>query len=531
MIQPLGRRRLLGAAAALALTRVPVAFAQSQGASEGVAGLRLGRWQPFAFEALIARAGELAKAAYIAPPQPKPALVQQLDYEAHGKIRFRPDHALHAEGPGVYPATFFHLGRYFPKSVRMFAVSNGDAAEILYSPDYFDMPKDSVARGLPEDAGFAGFRLHEARSRDDWKTQDWIAFLGASYFRAIGALGQYGLSARGVAIDTAAGKPEEFPDFVEFYLAPALRPEEPVRVYALLDGPSITGAFRFEIRRGEGVVMDIESRLFARRNIEHLGIAPLTSMFWFAEYDRGYRVDWRPEVHDSDGLALWSGSGERIWRPLNNPQQTVTSSFLDENPRGFGLLQRDREPEHYLDGVNYQRRPSLWVEPLGDWGRGAVQLVEIPTDDEIHDNMVAFWVPEAPVGAGASYDYRYRLHWLADEPYPAPGAARVVATRMGRGGEPGKPRPAGVRKFVVEFAGGPLEALPDGAKVDPVLSASRGAISYVFAEPVPGTRRWRAQFDLTASGSEPVELRGFLRSGQQTLSETWTYQYQPDARA
>jgi glucans biosynthesis protein len=531
MIQRLGRRSLLGATAALVLARLPAALAQSQETSTEGAGLRLGPRQPFAFEALIARAAELAKATYTAPPQPKPALVQQLDYEAHGKIRFRPDHALHADGPGIYPATFFHLGRYFPKSVRMFTVSNGNAAEILYSPGYFEMPEDSVARGLPEDAGFAGFRLHEARTRDDWKTQDWIAFLGASYFRAIGALGQYGLSARGVAIDTATAKPEEFPDFVEFYIAPALRPKEPVRVYALLDGPSITGAFGFEIRRGAGVVMDIESRLFARRNIERLGIAPLTSMFWFAEYNRGYRVDWRPEVHDSDGLALWSGSGERIWRPLNNPRQTVTSSFLDESPRGFGLLQRDRELEHYLDGVNYHRRPSLWVEPLGHWGRGAVQLIEIPTDDEIHDNIVAFWAPEAPVRAGSSYDYRYRLHWLADEPYPAPGAARVVATRLGRGGEPGKPRPEGVRKFVVEFAGGPLETLTNEAKVDPVLTTSRGAISYVFAERVPGTPRWRAQFDLRASGSEPVELRGFLRSGQQTLSETWAYQYRPDAKA
>ena len=146
--------------------------------------------------------------------------------------------------------------------------------------------------------------------------------------------------------------------------------------------------------------MDIEKHLFLRADIERLGIAPLTSMFWYAEYGRERIADWRPEVHDSDGLAIWNGAGERIWRPLNNPTRVFHTSYLDHNPKGYGLLQRDRVFDHYLDGVGYDRRPSTWVEPIGDWGKGVVQLVEIPTDDEIHDNIGAYWLPEQPARAG-----------------------------------------------------------------------------------------------------------------------------------
>ena len=412
----------------------------------------------------------------------------------------------------------------------MHALERGFSREIAYDPAYFGMPEGSVARALPRDSGFAGFRLQEARSRRDWPTQDWIAFLGASYFRAIGELGQYGLSARGIAVDVAAQQPEEFPNFTEFHIASAADPDGPVNVFALLDGPSITGAYHFTIRRGAGVVMEVETVLFLRRAVERLGIAPLTSMFWFGEANRRFQQDWRPEVHDSDGLALWTGSGERLWRPLNNPERVVTSSFLDHNPRGFGLLQRDRNFEHYLDGVRYERRPSLWVEPLGPWGPGAVQLVEIPTDDEIHDNIVAFWVPREPAKAGDRLGLSYRLHWLAEEPYPAESIAQVVATRIGRGGEPGKPRPAGLTKFVVEFAGKALDGIARDTRPEARLTASRGTLSYMFTEPIPGSRRWRAQFDLEAAGGEPVELRLYLAdAGGKALTETWLYQHRPEA--
>lgn len=489
--------------------------------------LELGAPQPFSFDGLIERARAMAQMPYKQVPPVKPDILQQIDYEAHGKLAYRRRYAALADDASIYPATFFHLGRYFQRSVHIYALDGGSAREVVYKPDYFEMPADSPARGLPANSGFAGFRLHEARSRKDWKSHDWVAFLGASYFRAIGSLGQYGLSARGVAVDTATDAGEEFPDFTEFYVAPALEEGAPITVYALLDGPSIAGAYCFELQRGDGVVMEVDSHLFLRDGIARLGLAPLTSMYWYSEQNRPFRTDWRPEIHDSDGLELWTGEGERIWRPLNNPDVTRVSAFIDSDPRGFGLMQRDREVTHYLDGVLYHRRPSLWVEPLQDWGRGEVQLVEIPTDDEIHDNIVAFWVPEEPAGAGRALHYRYRLHWQGDHPYPAGDLASVVATRIGRGGEAGKTRPQGVNKFVVDFQGKSLDALTadDPPEID--VFASRGRLSLLQAEPVPDTRMWRAVFDLEADGADPVDLRLYLKRGSEPLTETWLYQHLP----
>ncbi|MDX6748522.1 glucan biosynthesis protein D [Geminicoccaceae bacterium 1502E] len=489
--------------------------------------LEVGAPEPFSFERLVKQARALAGGPYTAPPSPAPEVTEAIDYAAHGAIRFRTALAPFADGEGHYPVTFFHLGRFFKKTVRMHLVEDGQAREVIYNPRYFDMPADSPAHELPRDSGFAGFRFQEAGQRDDWRTQDWLAFLGASYFRAIGALGQYGLSARGVAVNVAGGTGEEFPDFTAFYIGPADGPEAVQPVWALLEGPSLTGAFHFACRRGFGVIMDVEARLFVRRDIERLGIAPLTSMFWYGEHGRERLNDWRPEVHDSDGLALWTGNGERLWRPLENPPTLSVSSFLDTDPKGFGLMQRDRNFDHYLDGVNYERRPSLWVEPLGQWGKGAVQLVELPTDDEIHDNIVAFWVPAAPARAGQELRFDYRLHWLDEHPYPPAELALTAATRLGRGGEPGNPRPPGLHKFVVEFEGRPLKGIPWGIMPKPVITASRGEVSYVFAEPIPNTTRWRAQWDLSVEGSAPVELRLYMELGGRPLTETWLYQFRP----
>jgi glucans biosynthesis protein len=492
--------------------------------------LDLGPAQRFSYEGLVEQAKELAGKPYQAPLRPSPDIVKRIDYDEWGKIRFNTDYALDGNGPGVYPATFFHLGMFFQKAVQIHAVENGKSRRVNFTPRYFDMPKDSPARKLAEKSGFAGFRLQESRARSDWRTQDWLAFLGASYFRAIGALNQYGLSARGVVIDSAEPTPEEFPDFTDFYIENARSEADPAYIYALLNGPSLTGSYRFAVTRSQnGVMTEVEAALFVRKNIKRLGLAPLTSMYWFSESEKKRLEDWRPEVPDSDGLAVWTGAGERIWRPLINPPTSVTSSFIDENPKGFGLLQRDRQFENYLDGVNYERRPSVWVEPLEGWGRGSVQLVELPTDDEIHDNVTVYWRPEAPVTAGAAYRLRYRLHWLADEPYPA-AIARCVATRVGRGGQPGKPRPKGVYKFAVEFAGPALDPLwGDTVKASPVITASQGTISGAFMEPIPGTRRWRAIFDLTPATSDPVELRLYIQGNGAALTETWLYQFRPPA--
>ena len=524
------RRTVLKGAAAAA-----VVSAIGESAAAAPDGLIFGEPSAFSFDLLKAQAREKAHGPYAPPAHPAPEIVQKINYEEWGKIRYRPDHALFADGPGRFPTTFFHLGLFFQKAVEMYVVENGQAKKIVYDQAYFDMPADSIARGLPKGAGFAGLRIQEARDGAlDWRKNDWVAFLGAAYFRAIGELRQYGLSARGVALDVAvADRAEEFPDFTQFYID-SQQDDDTLIVYAMMEGPSVVGAYRFALKRGKGVTMDIESTLFVRAAVSRFGIAPLTSMYWYSETKKATAIDWRPEVHDSDGLSMWSGNGERLWRPLNNPPRIMISAFTDNNPRGFGLCQRDRVFDHYLDGVYYDRRPTLWVEPLpaadgSGWGKGWIQLCEIPTDDEIHDNVVAMWVPETPPPAGAEIALNYRLHWLADEPYPSK-LGRCVATRLGRGGQPGLPRPQGVRKFIVEFLGGPLATLPYGVKPDMVVTASRGSLEgYRLIEAVPDDvpGHWRAQFDLTVDGPDPVEMRCFLQANGETLTETWMFQYHP----
>jgi periplasmic glucans biosynthesis protein len=524
MIAAFDRRTVLKAAAALGLwsTGAKLGFAASP--------MKLGPPAPFSFDSLKAIARRMGGEPYKGPARPSPEIIAKINYETWGKIKFNMDRALFADGPGKFPVSFFHLGMFFPKAIEMHVVEGSSARQIIYDQSYFVMPEESIARKLPQGAGFAGLRIQEARGGPlDWRANDWMAFLGADYFRAIGESRQYGLSARAVALDVAAaGKAEEFPDLTKFYIDQGQLGDS-LTVYALLEGPAIVGACRFVLTRTKSVTMDIDQTLFLRRDVSRFGLAPISSMYWFSETKKETAIDWRPEVHDSDGLALWMGSsGERVWRPLNNPQHVITSSFMDENPRGFGLLQRDRNFDHYLDGVFYDRRPSLWVEPKGTWGKGSVQLVEIPTDDEIHDNIVTMWVPEKPATVGSEINLSYRLYWAADEPFPT-NLARCVATRLGNGGQPGQPRPKGVRKFMVEFKGPPLEALAFGDKPEPVLWASRGTFSYIYTEAVSDDvlGHWRAQFDLTVTGSDPVEMRLFLRAGEKILSETWLYQYHP----
>jgi glucans biosynthesis protein len=325
------RRTLLASAAATA-TLAAAGFA---GPALAQAALKTGPSAPFSFEALKTRARALAAAPYNPPPRANPEILEQIDYDAHGKIKFKTDLALWANGPSDYPVTFFHLGRFFQKPVRMHAVEGGQAREIVYDDAYFDMPADSPAHKLPDNSGFAGFRFQESRKGSlDWRTNDWVAFLGGSYFRAIGELFQYGLSARGLAVDTAVhGKIEEFPDFTHVYFETPQAGSDTVVVCALLDGASVSGAFRFTMRRAKAVIIDVEKALYLREDIDRLGIAPLTSMYWYSEKAKPSAIDWRPEIHDSDGLALWTGTGERIWRPLNNPPRTITSAFSDETRR------------------------------------------------------------------------------------------------------------------------------------------------------------------------------------------------------
>jgi periplasmic glucans biosynthesis protein len=476
--------------------------------------IALGPAGPFSFEGLKAQAATLAARPYRAPAGPPANIVEAIDYDASGAIAYKPTASLWSDRAGDGSIRFFPLGRYARTPVEMNVVAEGQARAVRYSAGLFDMPAGSPARRLGHAGGFAGFRVMNA----DHAT-DWIAYLGAAYFRAADPFNQYGLSARGLAVDTAIAGPEEFPSFTAFWFE-----HEPAGlvVYALLDGPSVAGAYRIAHRRSTaGLVQEIEVQLNFRRPVERLGLAPLTSMYWYGASDRRPSDDWRPQIHDSDGLSIWTGAGERIWRPLANPRGVTVNAFQDRTPRGFGLMQRDRRFEDYQDdGVFYERRPSAWVEPLGDWGAGSVQLVELPTTGETEDNIVAFWTPAARPAAGQRLAYSYRLHWACAEPGEL-GVARVAATWQGRAGRPGEASPPGRRKFVVDFTGAGLAGLTRRSGVTGVVDARPSEVLAVAAYPIEGRGCWRLMFDVEAPAGRTVDLRAFLKLGDRALTETW----------
>ena len=527
------RRQLAqGAAAMAAAGAVNFVPAPAQ-AFTGMASSDLGPPEDFSFEALKARAQAMSAAPFSPAVIPSPEIVAAIDYDLYQQVRFRADKSLKLDADGRMPVQLFHLGKYAREPVRMHFVEGGKAREIVYSSELFQSPSDHPARKLKHGAGFAGFRV----MAPDLKT-DWFAAMGASYFRTSGPYDQYGLSARGLAIDTAMPTPEEFPRFSHYWLEEkGGDAQTPLTIYALLDGPSVTGAYRMTALRTTDergvhrIVMEIEAHLNARKDIARLGIAPFSSMFWYGETSRKQAADWRPEIHDSDGLLIVTGSGERIWRPIINPPRVVTSSFVDRDPKGFGLMQRDRDFAHYLDdGVFYERRPSVWVEPMETWGEGAVQLVEIPTDRETDDNVVAYWTPKETMKAGE----RARLALPADvarrRARSRTSSARTVGTWSGIGGRPGfRPAPEGVRKFAIDFQGKAFAGLGREDNVEIVVTASRGEVAHFYNHPVVDqAERWRALFDIKATAPEPVDLRAFLRKGDKALTETWIYQYFPE---
>ncbi|MGQ0530297.1 MAG: glucan biosynthesis protein, partial [Panacagrimonas sp.] len=392
------RRDVLRAGASLMAAGLPLPLALFA-TSAGAAPLRyVGKREAFDYAVLKGRAQALAGKPYVSRKITLPADVAKMDWDAYQSLRYRDDHRLWRDDDLRFEASFFHLGLFFKSPVHMYEVVDGQAQEIAYDPEMFDYGKSGVSgRKLPKDLGFAGFRLNFHTD----PVRDIAAFLGASYFRAVGADWQYGLSARGLAVDCGMDRPEEFPDFVSYWLEKPAPNSSELTIYGLLDSPSVAGAYRFIVTPGSNLTMDIDAAIYPRMPIERLGIAPLTSMYQTGENDRRKANDWRPEIHDSDGLCMWRGNGEWVWRPLSNPRNLRFNVYLDENPKGFGLMQRDRNFDHYQDdGVFYERRPNLWIEPKTGWGKGAIQLLELPTHDETFDNIVAFWNPETPPQAG-----------------------------------------------------------------------------------------------------------------------------------
>ena len=481
----------------------------------------------FSFADVRQQAVERAKRPFEEPIDDLPQTLRGLTYDQYRSIRFRPEESLWRDEGLPFQLQFFHRASLAYMSspldhIVANIIENGRVETVRYDQALFNFENLSIAN-LPSDLGFAGFRIHYPLNRPDVHDEV-IVFLGASYFRALGQNQHYGLSARGLAIDTGLSKPEEFPRFREFWLEKPAPQATEITVYALMESPSATGAYRFVIRPGKATVVEVEAHVFMRADVEKIGFAPLTSMFFSGEGRSRFLDDFRPEVHDSDGLLIATGDGEWLWRPLVNPTALQVSSFSDVNPRGFGLLQRDRNFDHYQDLESlFEARPSVWIEPLGDWGKGVVQLVEIPSDADWNDNIVAFWSPDEPAKAGKAWRFAYRLSLVLDKPGLPPGG-QTYATRIGRGGVGGEITP-GKRKFVIDFVGDRLKELSADMPVEAVVTASSGQVDHQVVQRNHFIDGWRVFFELKPEGAAPVELRCFLKLGEDILTETWSYQW------
>ena len=513
------RRAIVSGLAAAGLSAVTPAFGAPIPDSEG---------KPFSAAMLEAEARVLVDRPFEAEVPPLPPVLQQLDYDAWRDIRFKPERAFLGEDGGPFRLQLFHRGFLYPRPVAVHLVRDGKAASIAYDADLFDLGRTTLETPLPKDLGFAGIRIHFPLNKPDL-LDELIVFVGASYFRFLGRDQLYGLSARALSVGTE-GDGEEFPFFRAFYLEVPQRDADALTIHALLDGPSQTGAYRFTVRPGAETVVTVEATLFPRRPLDSVGLAPLTSMFFIGETDRGHVDDYRPELHDSDGLQIAAGSGEWLWRPLDNPRLRRTSSFSDRNPRGFGLMQRDRAFEDYQDlEAVYERRPSCFVEILGDWGEGRVMLVELPTDNETADNVVAFWRPAKPYPPGEPVRFAYRARaMLGATLHPN---AHVLNTFIATDAASGAARmteadPAAKlrRRFLIDFTGGDLPYyLADPSRIEVVATTTHGVVAATSLTPNPHIRGFRAAVDVRLSEPGATELRAFLRANGRALSETWSY--------
>ena len=475
---------------------------------------------PFQRSQVIEAARKLAQAAYVAPAADLPDALRDLTYDQYRDIRFRPEASIWGNTDLRFRVQLFHRGFYFKDRVDISLIENGVSKRLIVSPDMFNY--GPLVPKLPSaDTGFAGFRLHSPINRPDY-FDEVAVFQGASYFRSLAKDQNYGLSSRGLAIKTADADGEEFPIFRAFWIEAPSKGINSIVVHALLDSPSVAGAYRFTIRPGLPTAMDVEATLFPRVDLKSVGLAPGTTMFFFSGNGRDRVDDYRPEVHDSDGLLIVNGNGERLWRPLANPRTLQVSAFIDSGPRGFGLTQRSRSFEVYQDiEASYEHRPTLWIEPVGDWGKGAVQLVEIPSDSEINDNVVAFWAPRDPIPAGAEYTFAYHAFWGNDPPFADNGVI-VAETRSGRAHLEG---PGPERLFVIDFVPVNPSQKKGGKPPKPSAVSNAGKITDLTLSANPATGGWRMSFHLDPGGSKLIELRSGLTFEDGRPTETWVYRW------
>ncbi len=476
----------------------------------------------FEYDDVIRRARELAAVPYESVPPPLPEPLSKLDFDAWRDIRFRPDKAFLNTPGSMFRLQLFHLGHLYRWPVTVNIVKDGMATPIPYAANLFDYGRTKFKRPLPVNLGFAGFRLHFPINAPK-VFDEVIAFLGATYFRFLGRCQRYGMSARGLTVDAGMDS-EEFPNFREFWIESPAPDAAHATIYALLDSAATTGAYRFDLYPGVNSAVEVTVTLFPRKPAVKFGLAPLTSMFFVGENDHRITDDFRRELHDSDGLLIHSSTGEWIWRPLRNPPHVEVSSFLDKDVRGFGLLQRDRNFDHYQDlDLAYELRPSYFVEPRGSWSDGRIELVELATQDEAHDNIVASFVPKDAPAPGRSFGYRITSSLSFAQLSPNGRVVNTFETAARALGSP-EPAPPGSRRFIIDFAGGELAYYAqDPQLVEVVPTTTQGRILRSFVVPNSHVNGFRAIVDLELAAGQSTDLRAFLRSGTRALTETWTY--------
>jgi glucans biosynthesis protein len=516
----------MGASLALMTTTSLTGYAMAQTAEDG----------PFAFsfDAFSERMRTLASTPYSPVAFNMPERFATLSYDDYRRIQYRLDKGKWAELNEGFQIMAFHIGWLFKEPIKVFEIVDGKASKFAFTADDFEYhnPDVETANTGQEFPGIAGFKINYPINKPG-KNDELVSFVGASYFRALGRENLYGLSSRGLVINSWLDGPEEFPRFSEFYLE---RPtnSESVVLYAALESQSVTGAYRFEITPGndkvQETVMDVTARLYFRADIRELGVAPLTSMFLYADNNRSSFDDFRPQVHDSNGLLVENEAGEVMWRPLNNTPSIGNSYLWQNNPHAFGLYQRERNFDAYQDaGAHYERRPSVRVEPIGEWGQGHVRLIEIPSRLEADDNIGAFWIPSDPIKAGDTREFHYRMLWGNLNPKPESTLAYVLDTRAGRGGVSGVDNADNLRKFVIDFKGGELENLDPEAQLEIVADVSGGQLKVSTLSKIADNNVWRLVLDVEVNGAEPIELKAFVTGFGRTLTETWLYQWRASA--
>ncbi|MEL6570179.1 MAG: glucan biosynthesis protein G [Pseudomonadota bacterium] len=474
---------------------------------------------PFSIDMVHTMAKELAQTEYVARPL-IPQAWRDLTYDEFKHIWFDTDNAIWENEDRPMKLDLFTAGLYQQRPVEVNFVESGVAKTLAYNLDIFATTDMFPEMPVDETMGYSGVRMRSELT-EPGKFTEFFVFQGASYFRGLANGQDYGLSARGLALRTGDPNGEEFPDFTHFWVEAAKPGDTEYVVHALLNGPSTTGAYSFYVSHGapgEPTLVDVEATLYPRVDLMHVGIGPLTSMFFFDETNRIRFDDFRPAVHDSEGLMVWNGNGEKLWRPLANPTRVQVSSFVDENPQGFGLLQRTRRAEDYADlQANYHNRPSLWITPGEGWGRGTVELVEIPADKEIYDNIVAYWRPAEPIPAGSDYSFTYKMEW-GDEPEDVPDVARVTNTRIGKGFDQIK------NVVAIDFTDHPM--LPeDLSEVTLTVRSNTGEISEGILQRNPGTGGVRLAFSFLPGDAQAVEMRAQMHMNSVPVSEVWLYRW------